>query len=199
MSDERVCIVRLTDDHGVEHQVKVRAESVYEAALLGLKRLERVGWESDGSTIGSVIVEVWEEPTRHLVHVNKLLSWPKAPKGQMGLASRNGRPSHWFVPWTRLGAGGAVSEVWELGSRAVRQILRNNSGLYWIGRFPILQLSFAIDSRGVLRFLSGPPKPAGTEVRHGNRIGKAGLFQKDDFSHRDYGRRLGVLALSGHG
>jgi len=148
MSDERVCIVRLTDDHGVEHQVKVRAESVYEAALLGLKRLERVGWESDGSTIGSVIVEVWEEPTRHLVHVNKLLSWPKAPKGQMGLASRNGRPSHWFVPWTRLGAGGAVSEVWELGSRAVRKILRNNSGLYWIGRFPILQLSFAIDSRG---------------------------------------------------
>ncbi len=73
---------------------------------------------------------------------------PKAPKGQMGLASRNGRPSHWFVPWTRLGAGGAVSEVWELGSRAVRKILRNNSGLYWIGRFPILQLSFAIDSRG---------------------------------------------------
>jgi len=32
-----------------------------------------------GSTIGSVIVEVWEEPTRHLVHVKKLLSWLKAP------------------------------------------------------------------------------------------------------------------------
>ncbi len=79
MSDERVCIVRLTDDHGVEHRVKVRAESVYEAALLGLKRLERVGWESDGSTIGSVIVEVWEEPTRHLVQVKRLLSWLKAP------------------------------------------------------------------------------------------------------------------------
>jgi len=52
---------------------------VYEAALLGLNRLERMGWESDGSTIGSVIVEVWEEPTRHLVHVKKLLSWLKAP------------------------------------------------------------------------------------------------------------------------
>jgi len=44
-----------------------------------LNRLERMGWESDGSTIGSVIVEVWEEPTCHLVHVNKLLSWLKAP------------------------------------------------------------------------------------------------------------------------
>jgi hypothetical protein len=80
MPDERrLCLVRLTDDHGVEHKVKVRAESVYEAALLGLKRLGRVGWESDGSTIGSVIVEVWEEPTRHVVHVKKLLSWLKAP------------------------------------------------------------------------------------------------------------------------
>jgi hypothetical protein len=79
MSDERECVVRLNDDHGVEHRVKVRAESVYEAALLGLKRLEEVGWESDGSTIGSVIVEVWEEPTRHVVQVKKLLSWLKVP------------------------------------------------------------------------------------------------------------------------
>jgi hypothetical protein len=79
MSDERVCVVKLTDDHGVEHTVKVRAESVYEAALLGLNRLERMGWESDGLTIGSVIVEVWEEPTRHLVQVKKMLSWLKAP------------------------------------------------------------------------------------------------------------------------
>jgi hypothetical protein len=50
MSDERVCVVKLTDDHSVERKVEVRAESVYEAALLRLKRLERVGWESDGST-----------------------------------------------------------------------------------------------------------------------------------------------------
>jgi len=79
MSDVRVCVVKLNDAHGVEHRVKVRAESVYEAALLGLSRLERVGWESDGSQIGHVMVEVWEEPTRHYVDVKKLLSWLKAP------------------------------------------------------------------------------------------------------------------------
>ncbi len=79
MSDVRVCVVKLNDAHGVEHRVKVRAESVYEAALLGLSRLERVGWESDGSQIGNVMVEVWEEPTRHYVDVKKLLSWLKAP------------------------------------------------------------------------------------------------------------------------
>ena len=79
MSDARVCVVKLIDGHGVEHRVKVTAESVYEAALLGLKRLERVGWESDGSTIGRVMVEVWEEPTRHYIEVKKMLSWLKTP------------------------------------------------------------------------------------------------------------------------
>jgi hypothetical protein len=33
MSEERDCIVKLVDDHGVEHSVKVRAESVYEARI----------------------------------------------------------------------------------------------------------------------------------------------------------------------
>ena len=74
-----MCVVKLNDAHGVEHRVKVRAESVYEAALLGLNRLERVGWESDGSQISHVMVEVWEEPTQHYVDVKKLLSWLKAP------------------------------------------------------------------------------------------------------------------------
>jgi hypothetical protein len=45
MPEERDCFVKLVDDHGVEHSVKVRAESVYEAALNELKKLERVGWE----------------------------------------------------------------------------------------------------------------------------------------------------------
>lgn len=73
MSQERDCVVKLVDDHGVEHSVKVRAESVYEDALKGLTRLERVGWESDGSQISWVIVEVSEEPTCHRVDVAKML------------------------------------------------------------------------------------------------------------------------------
>ena len=74
MSEEKDCVVKLVDDHGVEHSVRIRAGSVYEAALKGLKRLERVGWESDGSQIGWVIVEVWEEPTVHKVNVAKMLA-----------------------------------------------------------------------------------------------------------------------------
>jgi len=46
MPKERDCVVKLVDDHGVEHSVRVRAESVYEAALRGLRQLEKVGWET---------------------------------------------------------------------------------------------------------------------------------------------------------
>jgi len=65
MSDERDCVVKLVDDHGVEHSVRVRAESVYDAALKGLSKLARIGWESNGSQIGWVVVEIYEEPTVH--------------------------------------------------------------------------------------------------------------------------------------
>lgn len=79
MSEERDCVVKLADDHGVEHSVRVRAESVYKAALKGLKKLERVGWESDGSQIGLVTVGVWEEPTINRINVAKMLRWVKVP------------------------------------------------------------------------------------------------------------------------
>jgi hypothetical protein len=72
---EQDCVVKLVDDHGVEHSVRVRAESVYEAALKGLRKLEKVGWESDGEQLRFVTVEVWEEPTQHRVHVGKMLGW----------------------------------------------------------------------------------------------------------------------------
>ncbi|HJZ64109.1 MAG TPA: hypothetical protein VKD70_07320 [Candidatus Acidoferrum sp.] len=60
-------MVRIVDDIGTVHSVKVRAESLYEATLLGLNALSRVGWEGDGETVGSVLVEVHYEPTSHEV------------------------------------------------------------------------------------------------------------------------------------
>src|SRR5690348_3452822 len=78
-SSMRDCVVKLVDFHGVEHSVRGRAESVYEAALWGLERLNRVAWESDGSQMGFVVVEVYEEPTTHTVNVKRLLDWLKQP------------------------------------------------------------------------------------------------------------------------
>jgi hypothetical protein len=69
------CIVRLKDCHDTEHGVEVYAESLYEAVLRGLGRLQDVGWESNGETIRRVEVEIHQEPTRHIVDVPKLLKW----------------------------------------------------------------------------------------------------------------------------
>ncbi len=72
------CVVRLKDSHETEHSVVVYAESLYEAVLRGLSRLEDVGWESNtGETIKRVEVEIHQEPTRHVVDVPKLLKWVK--------------------------------------------------------------------------------------------------------------------------
>lgn len=85
MPEERDCVVKLVDDHGVEHSVKVCPESVYEAALKGLERLDRVGWESDGTQIGWVVVEVGEEPCRSSCRCCENLHWLEKP----GRFSRN--------------------------------------------------------------------------------------------------------------
>src|ERR1700676_62091 len=77
--DLRDCVVKLRDDHDVEHSVRLRATSDYEAALRGLARLQKVGWESDGYQVRTVIVEIYEEPTTHTVNVKKLLEWLKQP------------------------------------------------------------------------------------------------------------------------
>jgi hypothetical protein len=70
------CVVKLKDSHGTGHSATVYAETLYEAVILGLKKLEQVGWESDDDkTIGQVEVEIHHEPTRHVVDVPKLLKW----------------------------------------------------------------------------------------------------------------------------
>lgn len=72
------CVVRLKDSHDTVHEAVVHAESLYEAVLLGLNRLVDVGWESDtDETVRQVEVEIYQEPTRHIVNVPKLLNWVK--------------------------------------------------------------------------------------------------------------------------
>jgi hypothetical protein len=66
------CPVRLKDSHDTEHSVVVYAETLYEAVIRGLNRLSDVGWESNtGETIGQVKVEIYEQPTVHVVDVPK--------------------------------------------------------------------------------------------------------------------------------
>lgn len=71
----RECIVKIFDADGVEHSVKVKAESVFEAALRGFERFDRLSLAKDD---GCLIVEVYEEPTVHRIQVEKMFGWLKA-------------------------------------------------------------------------------------------------------------------------
>jgi hypothetical protein len=83
------CVVRLKDSHDTVHEAVVHAESLYEAVLLGLNRLVNVGWESDtNETIRQVEVEIYQEPTRHIVNVPKLLNWVKQDTMRPGEQTR---------------------------------------------------------------------------------------------------------------
>jgi hypothetical protein len=83
------CVIRLKDSHGNEHSATVHAETLYEAVLRGLRQLSDVGWESEtGETIGRVEVEIFQEPTRHVVNVPKLLKWVNEKSGYPGEETR---------------------------------------------------------------------------------------------------------------
>lgn len=76
---KRNCVVKFVDSLGVEHSAKVEAESLFEAAVRGLWRLDSSFWsEEDMFSRMDVTVEVHEEPTTHTVRIEKLKHWLKS-------------------------------------------------------------------------------------------------------------------------
>ena len=76
---KRNCVVKFVDSFGVEHSAKVEAESLFEAAVRGLWRLDSSFWtEEDMFSRMDVTVEVHEEPTTHTVRIEKLKHWLKS-------------------------------------------------------------------------------------------------------------------------
>jgi len=68
------CVVKYMDTFGIEHAVKVEAETLFEAAIRGLERLD----SSFGSAIWdrmSITVEISAEPTTYAAMVQKLKPW----------------------------------------------------------------------------------------------------------------------------
>jgi len=76
---KRNCVVKYVDNFGVEHAAKVEAESLFEAAIRGLYRLDSSFWtEQDVFDRWDITVEVYEEPTTHTVRIEKLKEWVKS-------------------------------------------------------------------------------------------------------------------------
>src|SRR3954468_38798 len=79
----RVCAVSFKSPTGITHGVEVEAETLYEAAGLGLARLKQDGW-IEGLGPGSRLeIQVREPATIHTLSVRQLHRWiehaPKSP------------------------------------------------------------------------------------------------------------------------
>jgi hypothetical protein len=71
----RSCAVSFVAPTGVRHSVDVQAESLYEAAILGVSLLRRDGWVEPIAPGTEVQIEVREPATTHRVTVAQLRRW----------------------------------------------------------------------------------------------------------------------------
>ena len=71
----RTCRVSVLDARGVEHAIEVVAESLFEAAALGLQILKKDGWTEPVGGTTRIHVEVREPVTRHVVTLMQIQRW----------------------------------------------------------------------------------------------------------------------------
>lgn len=94
---KRNCAVKYVDKFGIEHMVRVEAESLFEAAICGLQRLDS-SFACDVGDRMSVTVEVCAEPTTYAAMVEKLKPWIHA---QESPAQEEVNPGRLLLPSKR--------------------------------------------------------------------------------------------------
>jgi hypothetical protein len=72
----RSCLVSFTDSRGVQHSVEVTAETLFDAAALGVAVLRKDGWIDQGFAVGTKLrVDVREPATSHTVTLSQVERW----------------------------------------------------------------------------------------------------------------------------
>ena len=71
----KTCTVTLTDVRGCRHSVEVLAESLFEAAALGLKLLRDDGWVDHPGPATRLEIQVKTPAVRHELTVQQIQRW----------------------------------------------------------------------------------------------------------------------------
>jgi len=71
----RTCTVSFRGPSGIRHSVDVTAESVYEAAALGVSALKGSGWAESMAPGTELEIQVREPPTCHRISVRQIHRW----------------------------------------------------------------------------------------------------------------------------
>jgi hypothetical protein len=69
------CAVSFTDVRGIRHTADVEAESLYEAAVQGIRRLNQDPWIERIGPGTKLEVEVREPSARHILSVEQVERW----------------------------------------------------------------------------------------------------------------------------
>jgi hypothetical protein len=71
----RTCTVSFTGPSGLRHSVEVAAESISEAAALGVSALKNTGWADAIAPGAELEVQVREPATSHRLTVQQIRRW----------------------------------------------------------------------------------------------------------------------------
>lgn len=71
----RVCTVSFKDARGIRHTVDVEAQSLYEAVVLGVRRLNRDPWLDRIGPATVLDVEIREPSTTHTISLQQVEHW----------------------------------------------------------------------------------------------------------------------------
>jgi hypothetical protein len=72
---QRPCTVSFQDARGIRHSVDVEAESLYEAAVLAVRRFRREAWTERIGPATVLDIEVREPCTMHSVSLQQIERW----------------------------------------------------------------------------------------------------------------------------
>jgi hypothetical protein len=75
MPPPKPCLVTLTDNDGVRHQVEVSAESLYEAAVLALAAFKADDWTEQIGPATRLHVEARALAVSHVISVQQVQRW----------------------------------------------------------------------------------------------------------------------------
>jgi hypothetical protein len=71
----KTCRVSFTDLDGIRHSVELQAETLYEAAVLGLKALTKSDWIEAVAPGTRLEIQVLEPAAVHILMVAQLMRW----------------------------------------------------------------------------------------------------------------------------
>lgn len=71
----KLCAVSFTDMRGIKHSAEVEAESLYEAAVQGIRRLNQDPWMERIGRGTKLEIEVREPAVKHALSVEQVERW----------------------------------------------------------------------------------------------------------------------------